>query len=62
MPLYPEVLRTKERASTPYFSVVFALDLHLSLSRSLGVHHMVFELWYNSIHLLGSFDGTKEDP
>jgi len=26
------------------------------------VHHLVLELWESLIHLLGSFDGTKEDP
>jgi hypothetical protein len=35
MPFYPSiVLRAKERAPTPYFSVVFCLDLHLSPLRS----------------------------
>jgi hypothetical protein len=35
MPLYPsKVLRAKERASTPYSSVVFSLDSHLSPSRN----------------------------
>jgi len=29
-----EVLQTRERASTPYLSVVFTLDSRLSLSRS----------------------------
>jgi hypothetical protein len=34
-PLYPsKVLWTRERAPTPYFSIVFSLDSHLSLSRS----------------------------
>jgi hypothetical protein len=35
MPLYPKVLRARERAPTLYFSVVFTLDSHLSLSRRL---------------------------
>jgi hypothetical protein len=46
MPFYPpplppvrKVLRVKERALTPYSSVVFTLDSHLSLSRSLGARH-----------------------
>jgi hypothetical protein len=33
------VLRAKQRAPTPYFSVVFTLDPHLSLSRCLEAHH-----------------------
>ncbi len=33
----PEVLRAKERTPTPYSSIVFTLDSHLSLLRSLGV-------------------------
>jgi hypothetical protein len=34
-PLYPsKVLRAKERAPTPYSSIVFSLDSHLSPSRS----------------------------
>ncbi len=35
----PKVLWAKEHAPTPYSSVVFALDSHLSLLRSLGVRH-----------------------
>jgi hypothetical protein len=35
MPLYPsKVLQAKEHALTPYSSVVFSLDSHLSPSRS----------------------------
>ncbi len=35
MPLYPsKVLRARERAPTPYSSIVFSLDSHLSPSRS----------------------------
>ncbi len=30
-PSTPEVLRARERAPTPYFSVIFTLDSHLSL-------------------------------
>jgi hypothetical protein len=33
------VLQAKERASTPNSSIVFTLDSHLSLSRSLGARH-----------------------
>ncbi len=32
----PKVLRTKERAPTPYSLVVFTLDSHFNLLRSLG--------------------------
>jgi hypothetical protein len=32
------MLAARERAPTPYVSVVFTLDSHLSLSRSLGAH------------------------
>jgi len=40
-PLYPfKVLRAKERAPTPDSSVVFSLDSHLNLPRSLGARHM----------------------
>jgi len=40
-PLYPfKVLWAKERAPTPDFSVVFSLDSHLNLPRSLGARHM----------------------
>jgi hypothetical protein len=37
-PSSPKVLRAKERALAPYFSIVFALNSHLSLSRSLRAH------------------------
>jgi hypothetical protein len=41
MPLYPpKVLRTMERALTPNSSIVFTLNSHLSLSRSLGTHQI----------------------
>jgi hypothetical protein len=36
------MLRAKEHAPTPYPFVVFTSDLHLSLSRSLGVHQWGF--------------------
>jgi hypothetical protein len=36
----PKVLRAKERAPTPYFFIVFTLDSHLNLSRSLGVRQL----------------------
>ncbi len=40
-PLYPsKVLRAKECASTLDSSVVFSLDSHLNLLRSLGAHHV----------------------
>jgi hypothetical protein len=38
-PLPPEVLQVNERALTPNTSVVFTLDSHLSLARSLGLSH-----------------------
>ncbi len=38
-PSTPEVLRTKECTQTLHFSIMFTLDSHLSLLRSLGVHH-----------------------
>jgi hypothetical protein len=34
------VLWTREHAPTPCFSIVFILNSHLSLSRSLGAHHL----------------------
>jgi hypothetical protein len=37
-PSTPKVLRTKERASTLYFFVIFTLYSHLSLSKNLGAH------------------------
>jgi len=39
-PSTPKVLRIKERVPTLYSSVVFTLDLHLSLSKSLGARHL----------------------
>ncbi len=44
-PFTPKVLRTKERTLVPCLFIVFTLDLQLSLSRSLGVRHMVSEYW-----------------
>ncbi len=41
MPFYPKVLRAKECASTPYSSIIFTSDSHLSLLRNLGVRHYV---------------------
>jgi hypothetical protein len=35
----PEMLRAKEHAPIPYYYVIFTLDSHLKLSRSLGVRH-----------------------
>ncbi len=40
-----EVLRAKERTPTPHSFIMFTLDSHLSLSRSLGVH----QLWQDLI-------------
>jgi len=39
-PSTPKVLQAKKRVSTPYFSVVFTLDLHLSLSRNSRARHL----------------------
>jgi len=36
----PKVMQAKERAPTPYYFDVFTLDLHLSLSRSLGARQL----------------------
>jgi len=44
-PSTPEVLQTMERAPTPYSSIVFTLDLHLSMSRRLGARHSGMWLW-----------------
>jgi len=43
-PSTPKVLRTRERDPTPYSSIVLTLDLHLSLSKNLGVHHKSFQV------------------
>ncbi len=37
-PSTPKMLRAREHAPTPYSSVVFTLDSHLNLLRSLGLH------------------------
>ncbi len=42
-PLPSKVLQAKERAPIFDSSVVFTLDSHLNLSRSLGVCHIDFE-------------------
>jgi hypothetical protein len=40
MPFYPSiVLRTKERASTPYSSIVFSLGLAFESLKELRVRH-----------------------
>ncbi len=57
-----EVLQTKERTQTLYYFCYFHLRFVVESIKELGVHHMVLELWYNSIHLLGNSDGTKKDP
>ncbi len=36
-PCTPKMLRARERVPVPYPFVVFSLDSHLNLSRSLGV-------------------------
>jgi hypothetical protein len=55
-PLYPKVLRTRERAPTPYSSAVFTSDSYLSLSRNLGVRQYLTSLTFSKekehIHLL----------
>jgi hypothetical protein len=38
-PSTPEVLRIKECTPIPHFSVVFTLNLHLNMLKSLGVRH-----------------------
>jgi hypothetical protein len=43
-PSTPEMLQVKERAPTPYSSIVFTLNLHLSLSRSLGVRQLAYNV------------------
>ncbi len=47
-PSTPKVLQVRERAPTPYPSVVFTLDSYLSLSKNWGVRHHCLErpwLW-----------------
>ncbi len=39
-PSTPEVFRTKESAPTHYPSIIFTLNSHLKLSRSLGMRHI----------------------
>jgi hypothetical protein len=47
-PSTPKMLRAMERAPTPHSSVVFTLDSHLNILRSLGVcHHQLMVLWTN---------------
>ncbi len=41
-PSTPEVLRVRERTPTLHSSVVFTLDSHLNLLKSLGVHQDMF--------------------
>jgi hypothetical protein len=41
-------MQAKERASTPYSSVVFYLDSHLSPSKSserISVHRIIEQMW-----------------
>ncbi len=39
-PFTLKVLRARERTLTPHSSIVFTLDSHLNLLRSLGVRHI----------------------
>ncbi len=55
-PFTPKVLRAREHSWTPHSSIVFTLDSHLSLLRSLGVHHMTSTTLYNGI--LTSWNGN----
>jgi len=43
-PLPLKVLRAKEHAPIPYFSIVFTSNSHLSLSKSLGARHWSSEM------------------
>jgi hypothetical protein len=61
-PSTPKVLWARERTLTFYPSDVFTFRLSVESIKEFGVHHMVLELKYSSTHLLGSFNGTKEDP
>jgi hypothetical protein len=45
-PSTPEVLSTREHALTFYSVVVFTLDSHLSLSRSLGTHQHLYRAFH----------------
>ncbi len=48
MPLYPSiVMRTRERALTPYSSVVFSLGLTFEFLKELGVRQMMFDNYKN---------------
>jgi len=40
MPLYPEMLQTKERTSTPYPSFVFTFGFVVESIKEFGVHHI----------------------
>jgi hypothetical protein len=44
-PFIPKMLRTKECAPTPYSSVVFTSNSHLSLLMSLGANHIMWSMW-----------------
>jgi hypothetical protein len=47
MPLYPfGMLWARERASTPYFSIVFNLDSHLSPSRTWECVYSINGYWW----------------
>ncbi len=54
-PLYPKVLQARERTSISCPSIIFILDFHLSLWRSLGAHHFMFHfscvLMHNTVVL-----------
>jgi hypothetical protein len=56
-----EVLQPKECAPTPYPSVVFTLDSHLNLSRSLGVHQWKWHP-FHSIWVVESWNLWKHSP
>jgi len=44
-PFTLKMLRVKERTPTPHSSIVFTLDSHLNLLRSLGVHQYHIAHW-----------------
>jgi hypothetical protein len=50
-PSIPEVLQAKECASTPCPFVIFILDFHLSLLRSLGVHQEISLYWLDPFYI-----------
>jgi hypothetical protein len=57
-PLLPlKMLRARECALTPCFSVVFTLDSHLNPLRSLGVRHHI--LGENYVHIGKSHDNRN---